>query len=69
MNGYVLREGSTRSITDLGRTFLASIEAPASKLAVVASVVPQPFAPAAVDRPHNVIQMEGHKVQRRRAAA
>jgi hypothetical protein len=69
-NGYVLREVGTWSITDLGRTFLASIEAPpASEPAVVAPEISQPVGAAVIESSVNVIQMEGHKAQLRRRAA
>ena len=67
--GYVLREDSGWQITDAGRAFLTSIETPAAEPAVVAREIPQPVAPAAADRPHNVIPMEEHRAQRRRRAA
>jgi len=67
-SGYVLREVGSWSITDLGRVFLASIEAPVSEPAIVAPEIVQPVA-AVVDRSDNVIQMEDHKARHRRRAA
>ena len=68
-SGYVSREVGVWSITDLGRAFLASIEQPGSEPVVVAPEVPQLVVAAVVDRPDNVIQMEGHQAQLRRRAA
>jgi hypothetical protein len=68
-SGYVIRDASGWQITDAGRAFLTSIEAPASELAPE----PRASAPLVVCVPPeltaNVVQMAGHKVQRRRAAA
>ena len=67
-SGYVLRDSSGWSITDLGRTFLTSIETPISDAAMeIAHEVLQPSA--AAERPGNVIQIAEHREKRRRAAA
>ena len=70
-SGYVLREPSGWQITQQGRDFLASIEAPSAEPAVspVASPPPEGFHPTELST--NVIRLAGHKVQRRsrRAAA
>ncbi len=65
-SGYVLRHVSGWQITDAGREFLSSIEAPAPELKPVAplSVVPVPS-----NLPENVIQLVDHKVRRRRCEA
>lgn len=64
---YVLRGASGWQITDAGREFLRSIE--------TASVEPAQLAiepttlEAKPDLPHNVIQICGYRVRRRRVAA
>jgi len=68
-SGYVLREPSGWRITAKGRDFLISIETPLSEpthtpVALPTSVVSDPS-----DLPPNVVQLAGHKVKRRRAAA
>jgi hypothetical protein len=63
-SGYVLRESSGWRITEAGRAFLASIEAP--------TVEPKallPIAAAAPDVPLNVIQIADYAATRRRSAA
>lgn len=69
-SGYVLREVGSWSITDLGRTFLTSIEAPVVE--PVAEPLSVPANVAAIDDlDANVIKLDDHKValRRRRAAA
>ena len=67
-SGYVLRDSSGWSITDLGRTFLTSIETPISDAATeIAHEVLQPSA--AAERPGNVIQIAEQREKRWRAAA
>ena len=69
-SGYVLRDGNGWQITYAGREFLKSIEAQAQ--AVDAGVQPMARSHVTLDSPDlptNVIQLIGHKVQRRRRAA
>lgn len=68
-SGYVLREVSGWQITDAGRTFLTSIEAPAPELALVEPAVLLPSAAAAPGLPLNVIQIADYAVGRRRRTA
>ena len=72
-SGYVLREDSGWLITDPGREFLKSIEAPALQLPIEPAVsepaANEPAVPVAPDLPPNVIQLIGHKSARRRRAA
>jgi hypothetical protein len=64
-SGYVLRHPDGWQITDAGLGFLKSIEAPtAPALEPPLPVVSVPPAP-----PSNVIQLAGHKAQRRRRRA
>lgn len=65
---YVVREVSGWQITDAGRGFLKSIEAPASE-PVIEPVAPPPVVPGPPDLPRNVIQLAGYKVRRRRREA
>lgn len=65
--GYVLREDSGWLITDLGRQFLASIEAPAVEPAI--ALVAEVAALAAPELPANVTRLADHVGSRRRAAA
>lgn len=67
-SGYVLRESDGWRITDAGRSFLTSIEAPAVERTIepVAGVV----APATPHHlPANVTRLVDHVASRRRAAA
>jgi len=68
-SGYVLREPSGWQITEKGREFLIVIEKPSAELELtpIASTLPVVSEPP--DLPPNVVQLVGHKVQRRRAAA
>lgn len=70
-NGYVLREPSGWQITKQGRDFLTSIEAPSAEPAVSPDASPPPLGFDSTELPTNIIQLTGHKVQRRgrRAAA
>ena len=70
-SGYVLRDTTGWQITDAGRAFLTSIEAPAAEPVLVepAPVEPKvqgPIAAPAPDHPSNVVPLER---RRRRAAA
>jgi hypothetical protein len=56
-SGYVIRDKSGWQITDAGRAFLASIEAPASKPTFIEADVLQPTAPAVPDLPSNVVRI------------
>jgi hypothetical protein len=69
-SGYALRDGNGWQITYAGREFLKSIEAQVQTVDAEA----QPMAPSHVtldppDLPTNVIQLIGHKFQRRRRVA
>lgn len=68
-SGYVLRHASGWEITDAGREFLESIEAPTASDPVI---VIDPPAPSPVvlppDLPQNVIQIASYEGRRRRAA-
>ena len=64
-SGYVLREDIGWQITDAGRAFLTSIEAPAPEpvpesVALPAAVVSPPPAP-----PSNVVEFAAHQHKRR----
>jgi hypothetical protein len=67
-SGYVLRDNSGWQITDAGREFLKSIEAPAPEPVVEPAASP-PVVLEPPNRPQNVIQLVDHKVWRRRRAA
>lgn len=70
-NGYVLREPSAWQITQQGRDFLTSIEAPSADPAVSPVASRPPVVSGPTELPTNVIRLAGHKVRRRsrRAAA
>ena len=70
-SGYVLRELSGWQITQQGRDFLTSIEAPSAEPAIAPDASPPPAGFDPTELPTNVIRLAGHKVQRRsrRAAA
>ena len=69
-SGYVLRERSGWQITNRGREFLVSIE---TSLSAEPAKTPVTFAAPAIfeapDLPPNVVQLVGHRVQRRRRRA
>jgi hypothetical protein len=69
-SGYVIREAGGWRITEAGRDFIISIEAPPP---VPQMVIEPAAATAAVkatpDLQQNVIQIAGYKVARRRRAA
>ena len=67
--GYVLRELSGWQITAKGRDFLISIETPLAELAHTAVALPTSVVSDPSDLPPNVVQLAGHKVKRRLAAA
>jgi hypothetical protein len=67
-SGYVLREASGWQITDVGRTFLTSLEAPALEPELVEPEM-LPIAAAAPLLPANVIPIADHRVRGRRRAA
>ncbi|WP_212031890.1 hypothetical protein [Bradyrhizobium sp. JYMT SZCCT0428] len=67
--GYVLRDDAGWQITDAGRAFLASIEAPASEPALEPPVPTQPIEPAVPDLPSNIVRLVDHQDKRRRRAA
>ena len=71
-SGYVLRDNSDWLITDLGRTFLVSIEAPAPELAIelIASIEPAcRLEPLQSSERSNVVSMVDHQDKRRGRAA
>ncbi len=65
-SGYVLREASGWQITTKGREFLILIEAPLAEPALTPVTLPTPVVSDPTDLPPNVVQLAGHKVQRRR---
>ena len=68
-SGYVLREPSGWQITEQGREFLMLIEAPSAESAVTPVAFVPPVVSDPTDLPSNVVQLVGHKVQRRRRRA
>ena len=68
-SGYVLREPSGWQITEQGREFLILIEAPLAEPALTPVAFPPPVVSDPTDLPLNVVQLAGHKVQRRRRRA
>ena len=68
-SGYVLRDSDGWRITDAGRAYLTSIEAPSCEPALVEPEVVRPVAAAAPALPPIVIQIADHAVARRRRAA
>ena len=68
-SGYVLRESDGWQITEKGREFLILIEAPMAEPAPTPVALPPPVVSGPTDLPSNVVQLAGHKIQRRRAAA
>lgn len=64
-NGYVLRDAAGWHITDAGRAFLKTIEAPATEPDLVEPEMQQPVAAVL---PLNVIQIAERRARRRRAA-
>ena len=67
-SGYVLRHSDGWQITDAGLTFLKSIEVPTAPVPErPADKLPVVSVPPA--HPQNVIQLAGHKAQRRRRRA
>ena len=65
-SGYVLREPSGWQITTKGREFLILIEAPLAEPALTPVAHATPVASDPTDLPPKVVQLAGHKVQRRR---
>jgi hypothetical protein len=68
-SGYVARECTGWQITQQGRDFLASIEAPSAELAVSPNASPPLVGSASIELPTNVIQLAGYDLQRRRRRA
>ena len=66
---YVLREPTGWQITAKGRKFLTSIEAPLAEPAPTPVALPTAAVSDPTDFPPNVVQLIGHKVQRRRRRA
>ena len=67
-SGYVLREPTGWKLTQRGREFLALIEAPLTEPTISPVALP-PVVSSPTRLPTNVVQLVGHKVQRRRRAA
>ncbi len=67
-SGYVLRNDRGWQITDLGREFLGSIEAPAPAEPASEPAAPEPADKVAPDLPQNVIKIGDYEGRRRRAA-
>ncbi len=67
-SGYVLRNDRGWQITDLGREFLGSIEAPAAAEPASEPAAPEPADKVASDLPQNVIKIGDYEGRRRRAA-
>jgi hypothetical protein len=65
-SGYVIRDDGGWRITEAGRDFIRSIEAPPP---VPQLVIESAAAEATPDLPQNVIQIAAYKVRRRRRAA
>ena len=68
-SGYVLREPSGWQITAKGREFLILIEAPLAEPTLTPVALATPVVSELTDLPPNVVQLAGHKVQRRRRRA
>jgi len=68
-SGYVVREPNGWQITTKGRDFLISIETPLAEPAATPVALPTPAVSEPTFFPPNVIQLVGHKVQRRRRRA
>ena len=68
-SGYVLREPSGWQITTKGREFLILIEAPLAEPALTPAALATPAVSDPTGLPPNVVQLAGHKVQRRRRRA
>lgn len=68
-SSYVLREPSGWQITQKGREFLILIDAPPAEPALTPVAVPPPVVSNPTNLPANVVQIEGHSVQRRRRLA
>lgn len=68
-SGYVIREPSGWQITTKGREFLILIEAPLAEPALTPVALATPVVSDPTDLPLNVIQLAGHKIQRRRRRA
>ena len=67
-SGYVLRDPDGWQITLKGRYFLLEIEAPLAEPVLTPVVLPAPVIADPPVVPSNVIQLAGHKVQRRAGA-
>jgi hypothetical protein len=67
-SGYVIRDAGGWQITDAGRTFLISIEAPAPEQAIEPAML-QATAVTGPDLPPNVIQLANYKIRRRSRVA
>jgi hypothetical protein len=68
-SSYVIRDDSGWQITDAGRAFLASIEAPASMPAFIEPEVFQPPVTAVPDLPSNVVRIADLAERRRQRDA
>ncbi|WP_212489714.1 hypothetical protein [Bradyrhizobium sp. AUGA SZCCT0176] len=68
-SGYVLREPSGWQISEKGREFLIMIETPLAEPLLTPVAFTPPVDSEATDLPPNVVQLVGHKIQRRRRRA
>jgi hypothetical protein len=68
-SNYVIRDAAGWQITDAGRGFLASIEAPATEPAIKADSELKFDSDPPADRPSNVIEFSHHQDKRRGRAA
>ncbi|MBR1211309.1 hypothetical protein JQ641_12000 [Bradyrhizobium sp. JYMT SZCCT0180] len=68
-SGYVLREPSGWQISEKGRDFLIMIETPSAEPLIAPVAFTPPVDSEATDLPANVVQLVGHKIQRRRRRA
>jgi hypothetical protein len=68
-SGYVIQDASGWQITDAGRAFLVSIEAPLPELAIEPAPEPVSVSDPPDDQPSNVIELVHHRDKRRGRAA
>ncbi|MBR1270301.1 hypothetical protein JQ629_22765 [Bradyrhizobium sp. AUGA SZCCT0222] len=68
-SGYVLRDPSGWQISEKGRDFLIMIETPSAEPLIAPVAFTPPVDSEATDLPANVVQLVGHKIQRRRRRA
>ena len=68
-SGYVIRDDSGWQITDAGRAFLTSIEAPTCETTVIEPEIVQPVLAAEPNLPPNVVRIADLAERRRRREA